>query len=313
MNKLIHKILNHPILLERPPVLVDIGASEKINPKWRKFSKYSVCIAFDADDRDFSIVSKENEEFKKLYKINRIVTANDSSSNKFYLTKSPYCSSSLKPDLSSLSNYTFYKKFEVVSEKVLPTVRVKNIMKELNIEYVDWFKSDSQGTDLRLFLDLGEDINKNIIVAELEPGIIDAYINEDKLIDVIKKLSELNFWCSDFTIKGSIRMNHNLLNYISNNEFFKKLIQLSLKSSPGWAELMFFNSFNENVSLRNYLIGWVFSITQKQYGFAFELADKARKNFNDPIVNELFTKTKNIIKYRFLNKNLILQILKSKL
>lgn len=311
--KLIDKVLTHPLLQEKPPVLIDIGASENLNPKWKSFAKYSICIAFDADDRDFSITSKENTEFKKLYKINRIVTANDSNSDKFYLTKSPYCSSSLKPDLLSLSNYTFYNKFEVISEKVLPTVRVNNIMKDLNIEYVDWFKSDSQGTDLRLFLDLGENICKNVIVAELEPGIIDAYVDEDKITDVIIKLFELNFWCSDFIVKGNTRMNHNLLNYISNNEFFKKLIQLSLKSNPAWAELIFFNSFKENFSLRNYLLGWVFSMTQRQYGFAFELADKARKIFNDPIANELFIKTKNIIKYKFLNKNLILQILKSKL
>lgn len=310
--KLIDKVLNHPLLQEKPPVLIDIGASETLNPKWKSFAKHSVCIAFDADDRDFSITAKENTEFKKLYKINRIVTANDSSSDKFYLTKSPYCSSSLKPDLSSLSNYTFYEKFEVISEKVLPTVRVNNIMKELNIDYVDWFKSDSQGTDLRLFLDLGENIYKNVIVAELEPGIIDAYTGEDKLTDVLIKLSELNFWCSDFIVKGSVRMNHNLLSFFSNNEFLKKLIQLSLRPSPGWAELMFFNSFKENSSLRDYLLGWVFSMTQRQYGFAFELADKARKNFDDPLTNELFIKTKNIIKYRFLNKNLVLQIIKSK-
>lgn len=310
--KLIDKVLNHPLLQEKPPVLIDIGASETLNPKWKSFAKHSVCIAFDADDRDFSITAKENTEFKKLYKINRIVTANDSSSDKFYLTKSPYCSSSLKPDLSSLSNYTFYEKFEVISEKVLPTVRVNNIMKELNIDYVDWFKSDSQGTDLRLFLDLGENIYKNVIVAELEPGIIDAYTGEDKLTDVLIKLSELNFWCSDFIVKGSVRMNHNLLSFFSNNEFLKKLIQLSLRPSPGWAELMFFNSFKENSSLRDYLLGWVFSMTQRQYGFAFELADKARKNFDDPLTNELFIKTKNIIKYKFLNKNLVLQIIKSK-
>lgn len=310
--KLIEKVLNHPLLQEKPPVVIDIGASENLNTKWKSFSKYSICIAFDADDRDFSITSKENSIFKKLFKINRIVSTNNSNSDKFYLTKSPYCSSLLKPDLSSLLNYTFYDKFEIVSEKVLPAVRIMNILKELNIDYVDWFKSDSQGTDLRLFLDLEANLCKNVIVAELEPGIIDAYINEDKLTDVVKKLSELNFWCAESIVKGSVRMNYNLLNYFSTNDFVKKLIKLSLKPSPGWVELLFFNSFKENNSLRNYLLGWVFSITQRQYGFAFELADKARKNFNDPIANELFLKTKNLIKYRLLNKNLITQFIKSK-
>ncbi len=88
--KLIDKVLNHPLLQEKPPVLIDIGASENLNPKWKSFAKHSICIAFDADDRDFSITSKGNNEFKKLYKINRKVTANDSNSEKFYLTKSPY-------------------------------------------------------------------------------------------------------------------------------------------------------------------------------------------------------------------------------
>ncbi len=78
MNRLINKILNHPLLLDKPPVLIDIGASEKINPKWRKFSKYSICIAFDADERDFSITLNENENFRKLYKINRIVSISES-------------------------------------------------------------------------------------------------------------------------------------------------------------------------------------------------------------------------------------------
>jgi len=310
--KILEKVLKHPLLLDKPPVLIDIGASENLNTKWKSFSKFSICVAFDADERDFSITSHENANFKKLYKINRIVSSNELNAQTFYLTKSPYCSSSLKPDYMSLSNYCFYDKFEIISEKTLPTVRIKNILKELNIDYVDWFKSDSQGTDLRLFLDLGEEIYKNVIVAELEPGIIDAYINEDKITDVLIKFNELKFWCSDFIVKGDVRMNHNFLNYLSKNEIMKKLFRLSLKISPGWAEIIFFNSFKEKKSLRDYLLGWVFSISQKQYGFALELVEKARKNFDDPISNELFLKTKSLINHRLLNKNLILQLLKAK-
>lgn len=310
--KLIEKVLTHTLLKEKPPVLIDIGASENINKKWKSISKYSICIAFDADERDFSIIDKEDSGFKKLYKINRIVSTNDSNSEKFYLTKSPYCSSSLKPDLSSLSDYTFFDKFTFLSEKTLLSVSLTNILKELNIDYIDWFKSDSQGTDLRLFISLDENISKNVIVAEFEPGIIDAYLSEDKLSDILIKLSEFKFWCADFIVKGSVRMKYDLMNYISSNNLFKRLVELSLKTSPGWAELMFFNSFKEKNSLRDYLLGWVFSITQKHYGFAFELADKARKNFNDPITSEIYSKTKNLIKYRFLNKNLISKLITSK-
>ncbi len=309
MNRLINKILNHPLLLDKPPVLIDIGASEKINPKWRKFSKYSICIAFDADERDFSITLNENENFRKLYKINRIVSISESKQEKFFLTKSPYCSSLLKPNLASLTHYAFYDKFEIISEKSLPATKVKDILTELKIEYVDWFKSDSQGTDLRLFLALGENIYQNVIVSEFEPGIIDAYFNEDKMSDVMTKLNQLNFWCSDIKIKGSVRIKHQLISALSTNKFLAKLIQLSLNISPGWAEMIYFNSFQNNNSLRDHLLGWVFAISQKQYGFAFEIADKLKNNFNEPLINELYNKTRNFITYRFLNKNLLSQII----
>ena len=53
-------------------------------------------------------------------------------------------------------------------------------MKELEIKSFDWFKTDSQGTDLRLFKSIGETLIPKIIVAEFEPGFINSYLGEDK-------------------------------------------------------------------------------------------------------------------------------------
>ena len=50
---MIEKVLKHQIFEEIPPVVLDIGASDPVPREWDKISKYSHCIAFDGDDRNF--------------------------------------------------------------------------------------------------------------------------------------------------------------------------------------------------------------------------------------------------------------------
>ena len=49
--KIIQKVLESVYFENKPPVLIDIGASGEINAKWKAIASYSVCIAFDADER----------------------------------------------------------------------------------------------------------------------------------------------------------------------------------------------------------------------------------------------------------------------
>src|SRR6476619_4537424 len=99
---LIQKILASSFFTNRPPVLVDIGASGEINAKWKEIAPYSICIAFDADDREFRIDERTNAGYKKLVVVNRIVTSAEVEAQPFHLTASPFCSSLLEPDLEKL-------------------------------------------------------------------------------------------------------------------------------------------------------------------------------------------------------------------
>ena len=76
-SRMIDKILSRPEFQTEPPVLVDIGASGQLHGRWKAFAKYAVCIAFDADDRDFGYVESESSHFRKLYTFNNIVTGPD--------------------------------------------------------------------------------------------------------------------------------------------------------------------------------------------------------------------------------------------
>ncbi|MDR3665881.1 MAG: FkbM family methyltransferase [Ignavibacteriaceae bacterium] len=284
---IIDNILNRPEFVSNPPVLVDIGASGKIHSKWKKIAKYSVCIAFDADDREFGYVENVAGGFKKLFIYNCIVSDKKSEKIKFYLTRSPYCSSTLEPDLTSLNDWSFADKFNVEKNINLNNITLSKVLENLKINNIDWFKTDSQGIDLRLFKSLSNAIQDSVIIAEFEPGFIDAYKSEDKLFDVVSYMSSGNFWLSDFVTKGSELLTRNDLSAITNNNFLKKLIQFSHRKSPGWAEITYINSFKNNPPIRNYLLGWVFSIIHQQYGFSLKLAREGMQKFNDKIFDDM--------------------------
>ena len=69
MKTIIKKIFYRPELQQQPPILIDIGASGSLHPKWRKIAKYCWCIAVDPDQQDLQFVESEKGNFKKLLKI----------------------------------------------------------------------------------------------------------------------------------------------------------------------------------------------------------------------------------------------------
>lgn len=277
-----------PEIVERPPILLDIGASGQIHRSWKQIAKYSECIAFDADQREMEYVEKQQSGFKKLHIFNCILSDTDKNSTDFYLTKSPYCSSILEPDLEALKVWAFSEKFQVEQKVNLKSMNLHQVLEKLNIDRIDWFKTDSQGIDLRLFKSISESIMDKILIAEFEPGIIDSYKGEDKFYEILHFMEKKNFWLSNLTIKGSHRISTDELKIIVESGFMQKLIQYSMKKAPGWAETSFLNTFESGLTKREYLLGWIFSTIQKQHGYALKLSKKGRELYNDYIFSEMF-------------------------
>jgi len=163
---------------------------------------------------------------------------------------------------------------------------LKSILASVNLDRVDWFKSDSQGTDLRLFSSLDPKLAQRIMVAELEPGIIDAYDGEDKLWQVLAYMEKSGFWLSRMQIKGSQRFNRSEIEGLTQME--RRYFVHFLKSAPGWAEVTYLNSFlSAEMDLRDHLLGWVCAMASAEYGFAAQLATRAQRRFEDAIFQDL--------------------------
>jgi hypothetical protein len=287
---LIDKILSTSLFQEQPLVLVDIGASGNIHSIWKKIARYATCIAFDADDRDFDPVHSEKKHFKKLLIKKSLVNDQAGSNIPFYLTVSPHCSSLLQPNAQSLSDWAYAPIFLVEKQVSFDTTTIGTTLKEFGFEYIDWYKSDSQGIDLRLFKSLPDSVREKISVAEFEPGIIDAYIEEDKVKDMLTYQEQLNqFWLAKLDVKGNIRMPFNHLSEIVKNPFLQKILGKIGPTAPGWAEMTYLNRFKgpSMKTKRALMVGWIAATLIGQHGFAYSLAKEGLNVFGDGLFGEM--------------------------
>jgi FkbM family methyltransferase len=291
LQSIIHNISQREDIINQPPVLLDIGASDGINPMWKSIARFSICIAFDADNREFEYIEKEESGFKKLFSFSKIVVdkhENNSTKRNFYLTQSPYCSSLLHPDNTSVAKYHFSELFNVEKEAQIDTITLNEVLEKTGVQKVDWFKSDTQGTDLRLFTSVSKDVQQNVLLLELEPGFIDAYKGEDKIFHTLQYLESLKqFFLIHFTVKGPFRLPSPYFNILFPSAFTKTLAHQSIKPVPGWAEMIYMNELPQaDVTSRDYVLSWLFATLQNRHDVAYSYAKKAIEKYNEPIFTE---------------------------
>ena len=129
-------------------------------------------------------------------------------------------------------------------------------------------------------------IRKKILVADFEPGIIDAYEGEDKLHHLMAYMDKEPFWVSSMEIKGAKRI---LSSDLQGDA--KKQIISNQKISPCWCEISYINDMkSSNLGFRENLLAWVFATILEQHGFALGIARKGTSsgeaifaNFTNPL------------------------------
>ena len=296
---LITKLLTHPVFQNQPPVLVDIGASGEVYPDWAAIAPYSICLAFDGDDRDLKSIKINNGGYKELILYHRILTSEKRNEADFILTRSPYCSSMLEPDLKSLESYSFRDLFQVDRKIQLKAVNLPEVLAENHLDYIDWFKTDSQGTDLRLFKSLPEAVLSKVKIADFEPGIIDAYIGEDKFGDLLQWMQGKPFFLDTLHLESVYRIKPEILNQYRRPD----LILRYMKTTPGWVNARFMNTGNgiEGWTLRDSLFYLLCCIINRQFGMSYEFSGKLQKRFpEEKLFSEIQLFSEKQLKVNFL-------------
>jgi hypothetical protein len=289
MNREIDKVLT---ALNIQPVLVDIGASGAPPRVWEPIARHSIYVGFDPDRRELHDVAEGH--FARSIIVNEAVTsASDLSEVHFYLTHSPYCSSTLPPDTESLANYLFSDLFVVEREASVPASTLSAVLDRLSLSGVDWFKADSQGTDLRLFQSLKDNLRERVLAIDIEPGLIDAYRGEDLFVDAHRELLHQDFWLSSLDVKGTVRMKRTTLQAMTSHcpELKDTHIYPSVRPSPAWCEARYLRTLESlrerNAEVRDYALLWVFAIIERQWGYALDIARAYEQRFAQDSVSSL--------------------------
>jgi len=282
---LVDEVLRRAEFADRPPVLVDVGASGAIHRDWAKLAPYSTCVAFEPDAREMGYVERPGAGYRKLVVVRAILSDRDEASAEFFLTRSPYCSSTLRPRLDQLAPWAFHELFEVTETTRLPAVTLGRVLADQRLERVDWFKTDSQGTDLRLFRSLGEERIRRVLAAQFEPGILAAYEGEDTLAELLAFMPDRGFWLSELRLQGTQRLSAAARRALADP--IRAHAARLVKTSPGWGEATYLNALEGEWSVRDRLLAWVIATLRQQHGFALEIALRGREAGADPVFDRL--------------------------
>jgi len=265
------------------PVLVDVGASAGPPEIWEPLAPVATYVGFDPDSRDLSDAPAGG--FRRSVIVNEAVTSDPAATEaRFYLTRSPYCSSTLEPDTASLSNYHFSELFVTERQATVRAATLDATLARLGLDRIDWLKCDTQGTDLRIFRSLGDGVRRGLLALDIEPGLIDAYRGEDLFVDAQKHLTASGFWLSRLEVNGAVRVRGATLQSVfAGRADPAALAGRAIRNSPGWCEARYLRTLESlaetGAARERYALLFVFSLLDRQPGYALDVALEYERRF----------------------------------
>lgn len=193
-------------------ILVDLGAS---GDEWEThimFKQFADVLRFDADQRE--IKTFHSPQGRKITTINKAVIDTDDAETTFFLTKFPYCSSTLKPDFDKLKSFTYVDWFELEKEMSIPAIKLGKGLLESSFSRIDWLKLDTQGTELRILASLDENVLRGISACEIEASLYQHYKEADIMPEIHRFMLERNFWIADTVPHWNSRVSKDGYNHI---------------------------------------------------------------------------------------------------
>jgi len=259
------------------PVLVDVGASGSPPDIWTPIARDSTYVGFDPD------LSEIHEDllggyFKKWIVNKAVVSDGTADSAPFYVTRSPFCSSTLRPNMNVLGDFLFSDLFVVEKTVRVSTTTLNQALEALGLSHIDWLKLDTQGTDLPIFKSLRADIRSGLLAVDIEPGFMDGYVGIDSFVEAHPTLTQEGFWLSGMRVDGSVRLSAETAQAVAGDrrELPVGDMERFIRKTPIWCNARYLRTLaslrDQRADERAYVLSWIFALLDGQVGFALELA-----------------------------------------
>lgn len=276
------------------PVLADIGSSGISHKIWEPIASESLLIGFDPDTRN------PNKTFGKGYSrnilVNKAVSPDDMVDTiNFVLTEYPSCSSTLEPDMESLSSFSFRDYFRPVSRVDVAATSINRVMGDEGLEAIHWIKLDSQGIDLRLLKSIQDKYFDRLLAVDIEPGLVRAYQEEDLFTNCHSWLIEHGFWMSRLEYQAYPKIRPDTLAEMAQRKGLDPQVMMRrLPKAPTAVEGRYLREINwlakSGRDGRALILAGIFGLLDGQNGYAYDVASLYIDRFGkDNSAEELMT------------------------
>jgi FkbM family methyltransferase len=184
--------------------LVDVGASLEPFRAFRPLLGHATYVGFDPDRRELH--TEASASGRRIVVDKAVVAEAGRPTARFFLTRNPTASSTLRPLGEAIAPYLHAYRYEVVDEAEVPATTLGAALASVGIDRVDWVKLDTQGTDLRLLDSLDEGLFAGIMAVDAEPGFDPYYETEDTFGELHGEMVERGFWMSDLELTRAVRL-----------------------------------------------------------------------------------------------------------
>lgn len=288
---LLERIFAEPELRAEPPVLVDVGAAGGAHAAWRRIARFATGVGFEPDARETAALDGARKVFRNWSFVPAIAAAERPADGKaeLHLTRSPQCSSTLRPRAEALGEWAFAEFFEVTETRVVAATTLVEALERRGLGRIDWLKCDTQGLDWKLWRSLPAAWRARVLAVEFEPGLIDAYEGEDKLADVLAGMAREPFWLAGLDVGRTPRGRVAEVERSAGRAAARWLRRLG-PAAPAWANARFLRDVtraDEPADRRAHLLAWVLAGEAGQHGWALRVAAAGAARWGGGIFAEM--------------------------
>ncbi|MES2692500.1 MAG: FkbM family methyltransferase [Verrucomicrobiota bacterium] len=258
-----------------PLSLVDVGASNAPPRNQKNLASIATYLGFDPDLR---LPQAGNAfGFVRHTIVNKAIAAKSVDSVTFNLTRYPECSSTLLPNPAETDRYAIADFFDVVGQASVGAMTLEQAVATAGLSHVDWLKLDTQGTDYDILTSLSPARLAQLLVVDVEPGVVPFYTGENTVAQIHAKMLELGFWLADLNQQRFPRLSRDAV----------KALQLGAKDiamlpgNPFALELQYCRSIEslekQGRPLRDFLALWILAMANGHTAFSIDVALAARR------------------------------------
>jgi FkbM family methyltransferase len=175
-----------------PLTLLDVGARGGAHVRWKQCNKHLQVIGFEPDQWAFQALENQSTD-KSRYRYLNVALSNVPGEQDFFNTRNPGVSSLLKPNAEFLAQFPDAARWDVLSTSKVTVTSLDQALKQSNVEYVDFIKLDTQGTELSILEGGSETLEESVFGVEVEVEFAELYEGQPLFSDVDPHLRKLGF------------------------------------------------------------------------------------------------------------------------